>query len=239
MLDKFRHISIQTCVYLYKRHGIKVTGEQSTSLHFTQMTYIKVLEQCSLSDNRNVQERDNTTKVNIGRQSVEGTTVKEIELITKEKKLEQIRHERTKADIQALDDTYQTKEIKESLTIEPVPSKLVHESNTLAAVSIEKTQNTSLEYGQVEAAIKEKEIENTETHFPNNDEEERIKREIESQFPITVSNNDHERVFALDTEVPEKEKIMLIASSRKESASQVSTFLPTKIKFCSLEFEIL
>ena len=154
--------------------------------------------------------------------------MKEIELITKEKKLEPIRHERTKADIQALDDTYQTKEIKESFTIEPVPSKLVHESNTPAVVSIEKTQITSVEYGQVEAAIKEKEIDNTETHFPNNDEEERIKREIESQFPITVTSNDHERVFALDTEVPEKENIMLRTSSRKESTSQVSKYLPTQ-----------
>jgi hypothetical protein len=179
------------------------------------MTYLKVLEQCSLSENRNAQETDNVTKTNIGRQSVEGTTVKEIELITKEKQLEHIQHEQTKADIQPLDETHQTTEIKESFTIEPVPSKLVYESNTPAVVSVEKTQITSLEYSQVEAGIKEKKI------VRSGREEERIKTEIESQIPITVSSNDNEKVFELNTKIPQEEKLLPTTSTRKESTTQV------------------
>lgn len=171
----------------------------------------------------------------MGRQTVEGTTVKEIELITKERKLEQIQHEPSKADIKHLDDTYQTTEIKESFTIEPVPRKLMNESNTPAVVSVEKTQNTSLEYGQVEAAIKEMKIADSGTYFPYHDEEEKINTQIESQIPITVSSSDDENVFALDTNIPEEEKIIPTTPSRKESTTQVYTFLfAIKFSFFSI-----
>jgi hypothetical protein len=82
-------------------------------------------------------------------------------------------------------------------------------------VSVEKTQSTSLEYSQVEAAIKEKKI------ARSGREEERIKTEIESQIPITVSSNDNENVFELNTKIPQEEKLLLTTSSRKESTTQV------------------
>ena len=166
----------------------------------------------------------------MGRQTVEGTTVKEIELITKERQLEQTQQEQMKVGIQPIDDTYQTTEIKESFAIEPVPRKLLYGSNTPAVVSVEKTQNTSLEYGQVEAAIKEMNIAHSGTYTPYHDEEERIETEIESQIPITVSSNDDEKVFALDTGIPEEEKIIPTTPSRKESTTQVYLPIYDKIK---------
>ena len=155
-------------------------------------------------------------------ESSEGTLVKEIELIIKEKEFEKRPIEEIRAEIQHFDDIFHSKQIKENFALEPSPTQLEDEPNIPAVVNVEKTQSTSLKYSQVEAAVKEKQITLSEGQYSSKDKEDIVATQLESYLPVTVTEQSDERLYPLISDHPEKEKSILTAPSRKASTTLVS-----------------
>ena len=92
---------------------------QDNSRHYIshKLTYLKVSESCSLSDTTNIQESLNDSKVGLDAETMEGTIINEVKLLSKEEQLEKVQHEQMNAEIQPLENTHQAKEVKESFAI--------------------------------------------------------------------------------------------------------------------------
>ena len=180
-------------------------------------------ESCSLSDTTNIQESLNDSKVGLEADTMEGTIINEVKLLSKEEQLEKVQHEQMNAEIQPLENTYQAKEVKESFAIEPTPNKFENKELTVSVdVNVEQTQNSSLDYSQVEAAIKAENIVQSEATYAVKDDQEKIEIEIESCLPISITKEDYEKAYPLRTNRLETEKSIPTSSSRNVSTTHVS-----------------
>ena len=224
VLHKLDKILILRCRYHLLFHGfIEIIRKQSQT-HFTYKSYLKLSEECSIAEDKKTQETKMVRKISLQRETAEGTIVGEIDILSKEEVLGLIKQDAESMKSQPVDDIFETKEIKESITVEPVPSALKEDVPVSEVVRVDKTPKTSLIYSHVEAENMEKPLSTTEDIVRN--EEMAIDTDIESYFPINVTKNEEEkeRTHHLDSVVPEKDVAMETITCRKTSTTQVSTF---------------
>ena len=176
-----------------------------------------------MSENRKTQLDQIDRKPSLQRETAEGTLVDDINLLMKEQALETIQHEVENVEIKPLEDTFQTKEIKESFAIEPLPSTIENDVPTSELPRVEKSHKNSMVYTHVEAANMEKSllISDEISKF----EEEKIQAGVEGHFPITITKEEEEKACPLISTAPTKDMAMATTTCRKTSTTEVSTLL--------------
>ena len=202
---------------------MKIIRKQSRT-HFTHQSYLKLSEECSIAEDKKTQETQMVRKISLQRETAEGTVVDEIDILSKEDVLGLIKQDVESIKGQLVDDIFETKEIKESITVEPLPNALKEDVPVSEVVQVDRTPKTSLIYSHVEAANMEKSLSATEDDTGHKDI--RVDTDIESNFPISVSKNEEEKenTHQLNSVVPEKDVAMETITCRKTSTTQVSTF---------------
>ena len=200
---------------------MEIIRKQSQT-HFTHQSYLKLSEECSIVEDKKTQETQMVRKISLQRETAESTVVGEIDLLSKEEAIGSIKQDVESIKSQPVDDILETKEIKESITVEPIPSALKEDVPVSEVVRIDKTPKTSLIYSHVEAENMEKSLSATEDVARH--EEMRVDTDIESYFPISVTKNEEEKEKTqhLDSVVPEKDVAMETKTCRKTSTTQVS-----------------
>ena len=194
-------------------------NNKSGTIHktFTHQFYIKVSEECIVSEESKTQIDQMGRKISIQKEVSEGILVGKIELSSKEENLNATKQEAENIKIQPGDDSFQTKEIKESFAVEPLPSKLKEDMPTSEVANVDKTHKSSLTYSQTEAATMVKYL----TIAENTIEQEKVNSGIESYFPVTVTENEEENAQPLDSALPKKDVAIAATISRKTSITKV------------------
>ena len=202
---------------------MEIIRKQSQA-HFTHQSYLKLSEECSLAEDKNTQATQMVRKISLQRETAESTVVGKIDLSSKEETIGSIKQDLKSIKSQHVDDILETKEINESVTVEPVPSTLKEDVPVSEIVQVDRTPKTSLIYSHVEADIMEKSLSTTEDVARH--EEMTVDTDIESYFPISVTKNEaeKEKTHHLDSFVPEKDVALETITCRKTSTTQVSTF---------------
>ena len=194
--------------------------KQSTTL-FAHHYQFKLSEECSQSEDKKAQLG---RKISLQKETNEGTVVDEIALLSKEDTFNETKQDVERIQIQAIDDAHQTKEIKETVAIEPLPSTFKEDLPVSEKANVDKTQKHSFTYSHVEAARMEKSLpieENISKY------EEKVETEVESLFPITISKDEEEKVETFDSDLPKKNIVTPTTTSRKTSKTEVISIILT------------
>ena len=197
--------------------------QKQSTLHLLHNFSLKLSEECCVSEDKKMQFDRIDRKTSLQKETAEGTVVDDINFLMKEQTLETIQHDVENVEIKPLDDTFETKEIKESFAIEPIPRNLEEDVPASEVARVEKSHKNSMVYTHVEAANMEKSLSMSDEISKL--EEEKIQAAIESHFPITITKNEEEKAYPLNATVPTKDMAMATTTSRKSSTVEVSILL--------------